>query len=273
MKELGALLKEAREGLQIPLREISEKTKIQLHYLEALENGDFSKFTRDVYLKGALKSYAVAVGLDPAEVLARYLTLKGEPAAPEKPAAASREKPPPPPRPYRGDRGPSFIYGIIVLILLLAAGGYWFADQYRQRTPPAPDPGGNQSGTQSPGNQTPGEDEPEPGETSPLKPEVKIKISATESTSLETVFTVANAEKLELKLLCDERCWIKMLVDGKEEIPQKNLSPGEKITANATGKIWLRLGHPRGVKVTMNGIEVKTVKDEKNAHNFLFVLK
>lgn len=102
---------------------------------------------------------------------------------------------------------------------------------------------------------------------------MEIRVSAQESTERETVFYVNNAEQLELELLCSERCWIDMQVDGKEQFPQRNLQKGEEITAGASEKIWIRLGNPRGVKLTLNGIDVAEVSRQKNPHNYLFVLK
>ena len=126
MKELLDLLRQARREKQISLREISEQTKIQVHYLESLEAGDFDKFPGEVYLKGALRNYAETVGLDPKEVLSLYRSLKNE-APPEEPEAAPPKEAAAPP--VRKERRPSFIYGLIVLVLLLVAGGYWFVEQ------------------------------------------------------------------------------------------------------------------------------------------------
>lgn len=273
MHELGELLKKARQDNELSLREISERTKIQVHYLEALEEGDFGKFPGEVYLKGALRNYAEAVGLDQETVLAHYRRLAGEPPAEE--AVEPVKKPHSRPRALPGERGPSFIYGLIIILLLLAAGGYWFVNNYQKDgLPLEPDPSGNQDEPAEledpapPGGEAPGKEETPPPETA-----VEIRVSAAESTARETVFSVENTEQLELELLCTERCWIKMLVDGKEQFSQRNFRKGEEITAGAAGQIWIRLGNPRGVKLTMNGIEVAEVSRQKNAHNFLFVRK
>lgn len=273
VKELGDLLKKARQDNQISLSEISERTKIQVHYLEALENGDFDRFSGEVYLKGGLKNYAEAVGLDPEEVLDLYRNLKGDPA-PEEPLIVPREKPPAPPQSPRGEKGPSFIYGLIVLILLLAAGGYWFTSQYMPRAPFKPGPSGNQAEPAEPEDPAvPGEEEPGHDEAPPPLTAAKIKVSAGESTPLETVFSVGNVEQLELKLLCNEHCWIKMVADGQEQFQERTLPQGEEIVVDAAEKIWIRLGNPPGVKLTVNGIEVTEISRQKNAHNFLFVRK
>ncbi|HPU00676.1 MAG: helix-turn-helix domain-containing protein [Firmicutes bacterium] len=268
MKELGELLRKARLERKLTLKDISEQTKIQIHYLEALEEGDFDKFPGEVYLKGALRNFADAVGLDPQEVLVHYRRLAGEPPAEE--ALEPPSKPPARLRSLPGERGPSPIYGLLVIMLLLVLGGYWLARSYlKEPTPQEPLPSQNESELTEP------EAPPEPGGEAPSLPEggVEIRVAEAESTARETVFHVANAERLELELLCTERCWIELRADGKEQFPPRNFQKGEKVTAGASEKIWIRLGNPRGVKLTLGGVEVAEVSRQKNAHNFLFLLQ
>lgn len=52
MKELGDLLRQAREEQQMTIEEISEKTKIRTAYLEAIEAGDQSALPDEVYVRG-----------------------------------------------------------------------------------------------------------------------------------------------------------------------------------------------------------------------------
>lgn len=271
VKELVELLRQARQEKQVSLHEISEQTKIQIHYLEALETGNFDRFSGEVYLKGALTNYAEAVGLDPKEVLSLYRNLKGEPPPEELDIAPRKETAVPP---GRGERGPSLIYGLIVLALVLALGTYWFVEQYRNNRAPDPstnheDPSGSTEPVEPEEPVEPGGEAP--GQTESPAPSTELIISTAESTSRETVFSVRNVEQLELELICVEKCWIKMLVDGKEEFPQRNFRKGEELTASAVDRIWIRLGNPGGVKLTINGTGVAEVSRQENAHNYLFI--
>lgn len=72
MTELGLALKEEREKRNISLEEIASTTKIVLRYLEALENDRFDIMPGGFFIKGIIRTYARAIGLDPDEVLARY---------------------------------------------------------------------------------------------------------------------------------------------------------------------------------------------------------
>jgi cytoskeletal protein RodZ len=61
---LGEKMKGARNEKRITLSEISKNTKIQIEYLESLENGDYKKLPADVYVKGFLRSFAEYVGIN-----------------------------------------------------------------------------------------------------------------------------------------------------------------------------------------------------------------
>lgn len=72
MKETGELLKKTRIEKHLTLEEISSQTKIQLHILRSLEEGQVSDFRNIVFVKGFLKQYARALSLDANEVLKMF---------------------------------------------------------------------------------------------------------------------------------------------------------------------------------------------------------
>jgi len=61
---LGEKMRRARNEKRIVLSEVSRNTKIQLEYLEYLENGEYEKLPADVYVRGFLKSFAEYVGIN-----------------------------------------------------------------------------------------------------------------------------------------------------------------------------------------------------------------
>ncbi len=76
MKEIGAMLKAAREEKGLSLDEIQMVTKIRYKHLEALEAGDFDKIPGEVYVKGFLVNFAKNVGLDGEQILQKYYAAK-----------------------------------------------------------------------------------------------------------------------------------------------------------------------------------------------------
>ncbi len=69
----GPLLRQIREAIGIELREIAEKSKIGMAYLQALEGEVFNKLPAPVYVRGFLAEYARALGLDADRVKQTYL--------------------------------------------------------------------------------------------------------------------------------------------------------------------------------------------------------
>jgi flagellar biosynthesis protein FlhG len=69
----GPLLRQIREAVGVELREIAERSKIGMAYLQALEGEVFAKLPAAVYVRGFLAEYARALGLDAERVKQTYL--------------------------------------------------------------------------------------------------------------------------------------------------------------------------------------------------------
>lgn len=67
---VGARLRQRREELGLTLPELESKTRVRLSFLQSLEEDRFDGFPGDAYLFGFLKSYAEALGLPAAELMA-----------------------------------------------------------------------------------------------------------------------------------------------------------------------------------------------------------
>ena len=69
---IGEQLRLAREGRGIPLREISDQTRISMHYLEAIESDDFKRLPGGIFNRSFVKAYARYVGYDEKEAVESY---------------------------------------------------------------------------------------------------------------------------------------------------------------------------------------------------------
>ncbi|MFZ2299844.1 MAG: helix-turn-helix domain-containing protein [Candidatus Moraniibacteriota bacterium] len=69
---LGEKLKKLRSDFRMSLSEISKITKIQVKYLEYLENGQYDKLPADVYVRGFLRSYARYLNIDEGALIKLY---------------------------------------------------------------------------------------------------------------------------------------------------------------------------------------------------------
>jgi|GEM_PF-1498807 len=72
MKTAGSILKEARLAKGISLQEAGALLKIHIKFLEALEEGSFSKFANPVQLRGFLINYCDFLQVNKSEVLAFF---------------------------------------------------------------------------------------------------------------------------------------------------------------------------------------------------------
>jgi len=69
----GSLFQEIREKQGIPLQEIAEETRINITYLQYIESDRYKSLPAEVYLKGYLEQYTKFLGLDPAQVVEKFL--------------------------------------------------------------------------------------------------------------------------------------------------------------------------------------------------------
>ena len=109
---LGNTLKQARERLDLPVREVEWATKIKAEYLEALEAEDFAALPAPVYIRGFLRTYAQYLDVAPEPLIAEY----NEKTAGAREVISTRPA-------VRPDRvrfaiTPAMIVGVVMLILL-----------------------------------------------------------------------------------------------------------------------------------------------------------
>jgi cytoskeletal protein RodZ len=107
MGSLGSYLKRERELRQMSIAELAQITRIPARVLQHLENDAHSELPADVFVRGFLRAYANALGLDDDSVLARY---RGRESA---------EPPPSLPAVYAPEPGRRFGIAIALFILLI----------------------------------------------------------------------------------------------------------------------------------------------------------
>jgi cytoskeleton protein RodZ len=69
---LGETLREARQQKKAKLAQVETETRIARDKLEALESDNLEALPDDVYTRGAIRNYALYLGLDANETLALY---------------------------------------------------------------------------------------------------------------------------------------------------------------------------------------------------------
>ena len=80
---IGEQLRIAREERGVSLREISDQTRISVHYLESIETNDYKRLPGGIFNRSFVKAYARSVGYDEkvaVEAYTRYMREQGESA-------------------------------------------------------------------------------------------------------------------------------------------------------------------------------------------------
>jgi|SRR5688572_9672267 cytoskeletal protein RodZ len=78
---IGEQLRLAREQRGIPLREISDETRISIHYLEAIESNDYKRLPGGIFNRSFVRAYARCIGYDEkaaVEGYSRYMRDQGD---------------------------------------------------------------------------------------------------------------------------------------------------------------------------------------------------
>ena len=119
-----------RRGVTID--EASRGTRIRQDSLEALEDEEFDSLLGDVYVRGALRTYASYLGLDPEKVLQIYASGAGVPAqtAPQPPTELRRQAG------HERRRDNHRLAWVVVAIVVIAAAGFGVLS--RSGSTPAP---------------------------------------------------------------------------------------------------------------------------------------
>jgi transcriptional regulator with XRE-family HTH domain len=89
-RAFGLELQRARERSGLSLDQLAELTKVSASLYAGLERADISRWPAGIFRRAFVRSYAQAVGLDPENVLSRFLALYPDPdVAAAQPAAAA----------------------------------------------------------------------------------------------------------------------------------------------------------------------------------------
>jgi len=72
MDEFGHILREARETKGLTTKDVQQEIRINVAYIEALEQGEYDTLPSPVHARGFLRNYARHLGLDPQPLLEQY---------------------------------------------------------------------------------------------------------------------------------------------------------------------------------------------------------
>ena len=228
MFEIGNSLREARLRQSLDLARIETDTKIRAKYLQALEAERFEVLPAETYVKGFLRTYAEYLGLDGQLYVDEF---NSRFASAEEPVVAAGPTSRPRPRSAESSFVLVALAGIVAVTVLVVVA---FAFNGGPSDPGA-DMANRDTKRSRPGATT-------GGETTTTKSRPKPK---------------ATTAKLVLRAARDD-CWAEVRRSSPEGelLFSGTIFEGESM--RFTGKrLWLRLGAPANLDVTLNGKAVR----------------
>lgn len=253
MREIGNLLRNAREEQGLSVNDLHNRTKIRVRLIEALEEGDFSEIPGGmVYVRGFLRSLSEELNLD---YLALSAMLGKDDAKPVTAALLAGVTP-------RKKRF-SLAWVVLIVVGLLAVGGAYV--MFRDREPPVEPP----QVTEPPAVTPEPDPEPKPDpEPEPEAPEPTLRFV---SESGERRVYEVSPWPVELVLMVErDSCWFRITGDG-DQLTSATFRAGQSATYTAETEMTVRLGNPRVVRLTVNGLPLGTLTDRVRDYVFIQV--
>jgi cytoskeleton protein RodZ len=239
----GEWLRRQREMREISLRDIAERTKISLRYLEAMEEDRFDALPAPIFAKGFLREYARYVGLSPDEVVNHYLSVQKPLDLDETKREETRHGR------ERARKTRGWTWGLFLLLagaLLLALVAFFAWAQKRQED-------------SSSSQQT-----PPPSVAAP---------AATVAQTSATPPPEAPSAPLEVSLDFTENCWVEAVIDTKNRLSELRVQ-GESLQLEAKQSVVLTLGNAGAVEIQVNGYPLDTGKKKGEVlHDLLIDLE
>ena len=248
---IGSELQQAREQRGLTLVQISERTKIRVPVLRAIERDDFKQLPGGVISRGFVRLFAREVGLDADEIGARF-TAEIAPSGPEHAGDGSvghggadlAHGATAVTSPY----GPRAVVFAVAAVVLLAGAAYVL-----KRGPAAPS--GTSAAVQSEaaapvpvGTSSPSGPEAPSAATAPP---VAGATSAPAPPAASPEPAAKDASPLRVDLNATDACWISVTADG-EQVAFRSLNQGERLAVRAAREIVLRIGVPGNLVVSIN---------------------
>lgn len=281
---MGVLLRREREKKGLNYSQISEITRVRPHILKALEDEDWDALPSSVFVRGFIRSYARALGLEEGMVLSRY----------EDTAPAEDMRPSPPPTRPKKRKKKHVASVILTLAILIIASVVYLWDEYSDlgEAPPKPEAPAPMAEKARKPKMTPevqkdskqderfASREVAPAQAEAQKePPVNVAPGPLDRTTPEALKVEEDRKKVlaeekppplpeatpetkptwsTLKAKVRERTWIRILVDN-EQAREYIFRPGSSPEWRAKEGFELVIGNAGGIDLEFNGTQIENL--------------
>ncbi|HEY7258548.1 MAG TPA: RodZ domain-containing protein [Gaiellales bacterium] len=249
MFEIGPALREARERRGLGFGDVEAETAIRSRYIRALEEEQFHVLPGATYTKGFLRAYAEYLGLDGQLFIDEFNSRHHDArSSPEQQPIASRPRSRPQQRRQRRESN----LVMIVLAAIVAVSALVLLATTFPNSPTAPYPNTTTPSTGPSTSTTP--TTPAGGKTkhhkhaSPERPRLTVSLVLGSSTWVRATTTAPNGPGAVTS---------KGTNLGHGLLVDPAVTGSSRVTFTARAPIFLRLGNPAAVTITVNGKAVK----------------
>lgn len=249
---VGHKLRAAREAQGITLQEVSSRTRIQIAFLEKIEQGQLEGLPGFSFVRGFIHNYAQMLGVDDSELLEQLQAMgRVAQAAPPPPMKSSTE------RLLDAEQGAGLPWPRLVLLALLTILLLWVGyllvrvfmpSDAAYEAPPAKAPV-----VQTPAAPRASAPVPVPAVPSPVPSPPAAVGGIAPAAPAGRAAAAPSALRVTVRGL--EDTWVRYSLDRKPPM-EMLMHPAESATLDADDEVRLTIGKSQGVSVYLNGEEV-----------------
>ena len=246
----GENLRREREMRGVDLREIADATRINLRFLEAVENEEFGKLPGGVFNRGFIRSYARYLGLDEEKILGEYELASGSEVKPEWSSTSYSSA-----APRRIGLKAQWLAGTAAVVMLL--GGYTLF-RYSESPPSSPRP--QAMPVEATVTPDAADDLEVPGRVRAPEPTARSEDSLTAPPTAARAATapapprrrIPDTEDMILQVAVTEEAWVAIDADGATVL-SRLMAPEEIRTFRSQESFDVITGNAGGIILTLNG--------------------
>jgi cytoskeletal protein RodZ len=216
MASVGQVLKKEREVKGIPLKEIADHTKINLRFLQDLEDDNFEFMPGKFLTRSIIRSFANYLGLDEKKIIDLYLATVQEQGQISDELPEEEAQPPSP-----GSRKKLLMYSLVAVLLIAILAVFFWTVLKRK---PA---------------------------VTPILP-AETTIVEEEQVPPPVLDPLVEERSLDLSITFQHETWIQVYADGEIKLDAIK-QPGESFVIKAFESIRINTGNAGGFVYTING--------------------
>lgn len=244
---VGRSLQQARIAAKLTVEEVSATTRVRIPIVQSIENDDYSRCGGDVYARGHIRALARAVGLDPAELVARFNEGRGDAPAPE-PAAPVFEAERIRSEPRRPNWTAAMVAAIVAVVgfvgfTLVSGSGDGSAGPVAQSESPDSDA------------------EPEAVPDDAAGGDDSADDAAVEPDPSQSAVAGAPADKVTMKVVANGASWVMVTDANGRQLFQGTLQDGDSETFTDDDQLDLVTGNAGAIELYVNGKHLEDIGD------------